>query len=480
MGSLKLRAIRKKLDSLQTEQIAQRRPTNGPVNREQTAQSRHSEIAVIEDQAAQRRQIGSAKLAQQTEQMNTLRLDNWFNNAPEESPDQEQNVFKNEIKESMQLEDVESSLAGNHELDIRPQSTSARQRKILKGSKIDSEKLKNIKELMFGSQYRSYSEGWRNQAFSFENGVESLKFGLVQNKGGPCGVLAVVQAFIIKVLKIGSSMFSVNKGKSVLFPSDVERKNALAAALTEIIYNVSPNKNGPFFVCLTDGGRNSGSSVYLHKDGVSEYMVYYKFSDCTEMYKFVHENLNYYLENGNHALVAFIYSCILTRGVEIVRSDFDSSEGTLLAAHNYCTQELVNLLLIGEAVSNVFDNTVHFSEEIILKGVKRKSAIGFLSLFEHYKSVEVGKNLKDPWNPIWVICSESHFSILFNTDTHADRAKFDLFYYDGLGRQDGIIRLTVNTDEGAGGPLNPYPLEHCIRTRWPGASVDWNGSDPLL
>ena len=42
--------------------------------------------------------------------------------------------------------------------------------------------------------------GWRNQAFSFENGVESLKFGLVQNKGGPCGVLAVVQAFIIKVV----------------------------------------------------------------------------------------------------------------------------------------------------------------------------------------------------------------------------------------------------------------------------------------
>ncbi len=48
--------------------------------------------------------------------------------------------------------------------------------------------------------FRSYSVGWRNQAFSFENGVESLKFGLVQNKGGPCGVLAVVQAFIIKVV----------------------------------------------------------------------------------------------------------------------------------------------------------------------------------------------------------------------------------------------------------------------------------------
>ena len=72
-------------------------------------------------------------------------------------------------------------------------------------------------------------------------------------------------------------------------------------------------QNGPFFVCLTEGGGNSGSSAYLHKDGVSEYIVYYKFSDCTEMYKFVHENLNYYLENGNHALVAFIYSCIFTR-----------------------------------------------------------------------------------------------------------------------------------------------------------------------
>ena len=40
---------------------------------DQAAQRRHSESPVVEDQAAQRRQIGSAKLAQQTEQLNTLR-----------------------------------------------------------------------------------------------------------------------------------------------------------------------------------------------------------------------------------------------------------------------------------------------------------------------------------------------------------------------------------------------------------------------
>ena len=36
----------------------------------------------------------------------------------------------------------------------------------------------------------------------------------------------------------------------------------------------------------------------------------------------------------------------------------DEAKGTLIGCHGYCTQEMVNLLLTGRAVSNVFDGDV--------------------------------------------------------------------------------------------------------------------------
>lgn len=62
--------------------------------------------------------------------------------------------------------------------------------------------------------------------------------------------------------------------------------------------------------------------------------------------------------------------------------------------------------------------------------------------------VQVGCFLKTPRFPIWVVCSESHFSVLFSLqpellrDWRAERL-FDLFYYDGLANQQEQIRLTV-------------------------------------
>lgn len=50
------------------------------------------------------------------------------------------------------------------------------------------------------------------------------------------------KSYEIKIRKMMKHFVLIFQGKSVLLPSDVERKNALAAALTEIIYNVSPNK----------------------------------------------------------------------------------------------------------------------------------------------------------------------------------------------------------------------------------------------
>ena len=51
--------------------------------------------------------------------------------------------------------------------------------------------------------------------------------------------------------------------------------------------------------------------------------------------------------------------------------------------------KVVNLLLTGQATSNVFDHTVDLSsgqDKNILKGIQDTSDLGLLSLFEHYQS----------------------------------------------------------------------------------------------
>ncbi|XP_013914679.1 PREDICTED: protein FAM188B-like [Thamnophis sirtalis] len=84
----------------------------------------------------------------------------------------------------------------------------------------------------------------------------------------------------------------------------------------------------------------------------------------------------------------------------------------------------------------------------ILKGIAGRSNIGLLSLFEHYDVCQVGCYLKTPRFPIWVVCSESHFSVLFclRKDLLGDwrtERRFDLYYYDGLANQQEEIRLTI-------------------------------------
>lgn len=155
---------------------------------------------------------------------------------------------------------------------------------------------------------------------------------------------------------------------------------------------------------------------------------------------------------------------------------------------------MVNLLLVGRAVPNTFDGNKDL-DGLALNGIHKRSDVGLLTLFEHYGSMEVGSLLKSPRSPVWVVCSESHFSVCFAKD--ADQVQnaterggeFDLHYYDELAKMDEPVRLTVSFDlerakeakviEEHSRDMTP-PLEHCIRTKWAHAAVDWNGTDPIL
>lgn len=211
-----------------------------------------------------------------------------------------------------------------------------------------------------------------------------------------------------------------------------------------------------------------------------------------------------FMESKGSGLVQFVISVLFTKGVEKIKSEVDQlagdSGGQLIGAHDYCTQEIVNLLLCGCARSNVFNGdqvlegtSASDPDTVVLRGISSQSVVGFLSLFEAYQNLVVGTYLKQPRVNIWVVCSESHYSVLFVADPRAledytleTRSSVDLLYYDGLANQDEEIRLTVDTlalaEQSAVASHDDLipPLNLVIRTKWPRATVDWNGVEPLL
>ena len=62
----------------------------------------------------------------------------------------------------------------------------------------------DLKTLIFGSAKLCFNAEWRRQGFYFST-HHGLEYGLVQEKGGPCGLLASVQAWVLCYLLLKSS-----------------------------------------------------------------------------------------------------------------------------------------------------------------------------------------------------------------------------------------------------------------------------------
>ncbi|XP_074755931.1 putative ubiquitin carboxyl-terminal hydrolase MINDY-4 isoform X1 [Athene noctua] len=351
---------------------------------------------------------------------------------------------------------------------------------------IDISLAKELKNLLFGSSLCCFSEEWKIQSFTFNN-IPQLKYGIVQKKGGPCGVLAAVQACVLQQLIFADS--NRNKDTRCLQPSEVHRTECLTMAIAGILWRAGGNEKA---IVALPSGRQQFTPIGKYKaDGILETLVLHSATRYEDLIIFLQQNIHQF-EIGPCGCILLTVSVILSRSINLVRNDFDVLTNRLIGSHGYCTQELVNLLLTGKAVSNVFNNVIELDSGngniTILKGITSRSDIGLLSLFEHYDVCQVGCYLKTPKYPIWLVCSESHFSVLFclEKDLLGDwktERKFDLYYYDGLANQEEEIRLTVDTTqmctEDKENDLTP-PLEHCIRTKWEGAVIDWNGTEPIL
>lgn len=369
-------------------------------------------------------------------------------------------------------------------------------------------------------------------------------YGLQQVEGGPCGVIAALQAFMLRAL-----LERAVSPDQVLEVDEKLRKECLVDALCEVLFrNAGDGKKAVILVPSAAGSapftaaalRCLQPATFTSYDQLRAALLERQYGAvCAAvdrlgrpqghrgprwgphgrrwLEKAVHERQNGFpltgciqppvieeaVPAGGHdcspgaGVALFLYSLVWTRGVEnILERDADDAKTlAMIGGHGYCTQELVNLMVFGRAYSNVFDGTKRLGSAqdgwCVLQGVPKRASVGFLSLFEAFKCIEVGSRLKGPFAPVWIVCAESHYTVLFAADAAAAgdprdaERPVDLYYFDQLARQNDSIKLSVTPGRLPGHLSTGFEegesmIELCIRTKWKDATVDWNGTEPIL
>ncbi|NXL10358.1 MIY4B hydrolase, partial [Mesembrinibis cayennensis] len=108
---------------------------------------------------------------------------------------------------------------------------------------------------------------------------------------------------------------------------------------------------------------------------------------------------------------------------------------------------------------------------------------------------QVCPRLRTPRLPVWLCSVTGRHSVLFGTDSHLlsdwkTERVFHLYFYNGQQEQTKTAHLTIDThshhweedrseDPSSPGKRRPS-VEMAIRTKWAGATVSWNGTDPFF
>lgn len=325
--------------------------------------------------------------------------------------------------------------------------------------------------------------------------ISNHSWGLTQAHGGPCGVLAAIQAELLRLLLFGPRRIDANAAQlySIDFPTNLSNeivqdkpdlsptllRQALALAMGMVLARASLKASATLHddqaeleqqqqqqtteyygkdpkTCIAVPMKYMGNDLeWRHLEpwsstsgiGLSEHLVTYQISlpaddqegGSSKRPKLSNDNANALAKVEENTMMAlarhtarflletnllewfqrpggillFLTSLALSRGIPNVQGDMDDFTAKLTSNFGHCSQELINLLLTGQAVSNVFDYTLRPSGELICRGIQSRPDIGYLSALEAMRYLEVGGYYKTPRFPIWVVGSTSHFTVMF-------------------------------------------------------------------
>eukprot|EP00439_Symbiodinium_sp_Y106_P065136 s2346_g10.t1 len=334
------------------------------------------------------------------------------------------------------------------------------------GSEVEMDgEIAELLRLLFGDSPEAADvERWLSVGFQWSQRA-GLEWGLWQKQGGPCGVFAPVQAFIVKQLLFGESEPTVERQKEQpMATSGADDEDArapvLAHALSSILFHCCPSSS--YTVCQVRPRAESegeaaamaaaAPAVIAAGEGAGALAITArKLSRAAEVRLLLEAGADSWLA-GPFGVLSFLCSVLATRGPSSVREDMDDPSTPLIGRFGHCSQELVNLMLIGEATSNVFDGTRWLGDDpssgFLVRGVDSERVglpqIGFLSELEPMRYLSVGLLYKNPDFPIWVLGSPTHYTMIFS----ANRSDSQLSDEASLEQQIRKVFVENSIDEG--------------------------------
>ncbi|KAM5562324.1 hypothetical protein ABKV19_017512 [Rosa sericea] len=345
------------------------------------------------------------------------------------------------------------------------------------GAELSVEDAKQLFSMVFGADVsKGILAQWSNQGIRFSPDPET-SMGLVQHEGGPCGVLAAIQALVLKYLLFypdglgkGAPNMHHNLGSRTLSSShcvastnfsslsEDAKARALLRSMGEILFSCGSNKRAvvaTLSVIGDDVERFEGSKDEV----IAKSLEGLSIESAADLHKVLRVKTYTTQESALRGLEAvipvfrsrmgallFLISALLSRGLDLIQADRDDPSLPLVTApFGHASQEIVNLLLCGQAVPNVFDGKMDLGGGMSLKGISRTVEVGFLTLLESLNFCKVGQYLKCPKWPIWVVGSESHYTVLFAPDTNVqDENELE-------GRESQIRKAFDAQDQSGGG-----------------------------
>ncbi|XP_023336533.1 ubiquitin carboxyl-terminal hydrolase MINDY-3 isoform X2 [Eurytemora carolleeae] len=379
-----------------------------------------------------------------------------------------------------------------------------------------------IKNLVFGEGItENVFERWLQPFQFFKNEPTAL----VQHAGGPCAVLAPLQAFIIKLCL-------EEKIQNLQTLSEQTARMLLRRAICDILSICRPPNR---VITLATVSKEVASvwqeslEVYpsskrmkcenVDVDTLHTCLTLETFQTVRNLNKFIEDNQIF---GSKYDIVCFLYSVILTRGpTRIINERQDMDESLIDPVHGHGSQSLINLLITGSATQNVFDGTRDLCG-MDLTGITEQSQIGFLSFLEclrdlwlvqppspREKAIRIFKELdkdgsgfiptsqlqelltnlnlfaeeeyvaimKDRVDPdgLGLVLMPLFLEEFFPEFQGGAPDSFTLYHYNGLSKTGSgeYIKGEAVLLEGMSGRADNNPMLQTIQTKWPSIAVDW-------
>eukprot|EP00037_Helgoeca_nana_P009995 m.87662 g.87662 ORF g.87662 m.87662 type:complete len:459 (-) comp19942_c0_seq5:3419-4795(-) len=271
----------------------------------------------------------------------------------------------------------------------------------------DGDLMGRINVMCWGDQARTpppalleIQERWC-QGFQF---VVSEPSALLQKSGGPCGVIGPVQAYLLRRLIYVQP--DRDGGKAINWRSVPDVELYLIDALLDMLEQCGKEHRRPTVLATLTSA--PASVTELHTS-----VRFDAYDDRASAATALRAGFEQY--RGVYGVLLFLYSAVATRGVDVIEADQGLEVDSLISLpFGHANQSLVNLMVIGAAVPHVHDGIQDVG--VPLRGVTEQSEVGYLTILEQLRYVSVGSLLKNPKYPIWIIASETHFTVLFSLD----------------------------------------------------------------